>query len=137
MSFHPYLNFDGNCREAFTCYHEIFGGTVEIMTMADLPEEDRPPGAHPGMTMHAALTVGDDWILGSDDFPPGSFEGVRGMTCNITIDEVDEAERIFAALADGGEVTMPIAETFWSPRFGICTDRFGIPWMVNTNPAEG
>lgn len=133
MSFHPYLNFGGNCREAFTRYQEILGGELDILGMDDLPEADRPGPDAAGLTMHAALVIGDDMLLGSDDFE-GNFPGVTGMWANLTLDSVDEAERVFAALAEGGEIAMPLDETFWSPRFGMCTDRFGIPWMVNTNP---
>ena len=68
--------------------------------------------------------------MASDD-PTGNFDGVRGMHVNYSVTEVAEAERVFEALADGGQVTMPMAETFWSPRFGMCVDRFGTPWMVN------
>jgi PhnB protein len=73
--------------------------------------------------------------MASDD-PTGNFKGVQGMQVNYTVRDVAEAERVFAALADGGEVTMPIAETFWSPRFGMCVDRFGTPWMVNAEAPE-
>jgi PhnB protein len=133
VRFTPYLNFGGNCREAFTRYQQILGGELSIMTTTDMPEEDRPPGAAPDMTMNAELTFGDQALLGSDDMPE-RFAGVRGMHTHLTVDNIDDAERIFAALAEGGTVVMPIAETFWSPRFGMCTDRFGIPWMINTEP---
>ncbi len=72
--------------------------------------------------------------MASDD-PTGSFAGVQGMYVNYTVGDVAEAQRVFEALADGGEVRMPMGETFWSPMFGMCVDRFGTPWMVNAEPA--
>ena len=76
-------------------------------------------------------------LMGSDD-PTGDFKGVQGMRVNYSVGDVADAERVFAALVDGGEVTMPLAETFFSPKFGMCVDRFGTPWMVNAEaPQEG
>ena len=126
----PYLTFGGNCREAFTRYHEIFGGELHILGMSDLPEGEMPVGADGDLVAHAALRFGDSLLLASDD-PPEQFEGVRGVHVNYTLDDPTEAERVFAALADGGQVMMPLGQTFWSPAFGICVDRFGASWMVN------
>jgi PhnB protein len=137
MAFHPYLNFGGNCREALTRYHEIFGGDLDIMAMSDMPAEegvDVPP-EQADLVMHAALTFGDNLLMASDD-PSGGFDGVKGMYVNYSVDDTAEAERVFKELADGGETVMPIGETFWSPRFGMCIDRFGTPWMVNAEPPE-
>ena len=136
MAFHPYLMFGGNCREAFTRYQEIFGGELALMTMADMPPEFEVPTDQADLVMHAALTFGDNVLMGSDD-PTGNFGPVQGMSVNYSVRDVAEAQRVFEALADGGEVTMPVAETFWSPLFGMCVDRFGTPWMVNAEaPAE-
>lgn len=135
MAFHPYLNFGGNCREAFTRYQEIFGGELVLLPMSEVPTEDPVPQDQADLIMHAALTFGDNLLMGSDD-PTGGFDGVRGMQVNFAARDVAEAERVFGALADGGEVTMPLAETFWSPRFGMCVDAFGIPWMVNAEVPE-
>lgn len=136
MAFHPYLNFDGNCREAFTRYQEIFGGELVLLPMSEMPTEDPVPQDQADLIMHAALTFGDNLLMGSDD-PTGAFDGVRGMQVNFAAGDVAEAERVFRALADGGEVTMPLGETFWSPAFGVCMDTFGIPWMVNAEAPEG
>src|SRR5262245_49786249 len=134
MSFHPYLAFAGNCREAFTRYQEIFGGDVTILSAADVPPEAAAEMTDAGdMVLHAALMVGDQLLMGADS-PAGTFDGQnRGMCCNFSVDELAEAERVFAALSDGGEVQMPLSPTFFSPGFGMCTDRFGTPWMVVTN----
>lgn len=135
MNFLAYVNFGGNCAEAFARYQEIFGGELEVVRLTDLPAEDAvnvPPEAA-DMVMNASLTTDGAILMGSDDFP-GTFDGVRGMYVNHTVDELGEAERVFSELAGGGSVEMAFAPTFWSPGFGICIDRFGTPWMVNTMP---
>jgi PhnB protein len=135
MSFHPYLAFAGNCREAFTRYQEIFGGDAMFVTAADVPadESGEMPPDMGDMVLHAALVVGDQLLMGADA-PGGTFDGQnRGMCCNFSVDELAEAERVFAALSDGGEVQQPLMQTFFSPGFGMCIDQFGTPWMVVTN----
>jgi PhnB protein len=138
MAFYPYLNFDGNCREAFTRYQEILGGELDVMAMSDMPPQEgveiSPEQAD--LVMHAALTVGDGGLLMASDDPTGNFQEPQGMYVNYTVDDTAEAERVFKELSDGGVIVMPIGETFWSPRFGMCIDRFGTPWMVNTNPPD-
>lgn len=137
MAFHPYLTFSGNCREAFTRYREIFGGELNIMTMAEMPEgEADVPADQADLVMHAALSFGDNLLMASDD-PTGDGGPMTGISVNYAVAEVDEAKRVFEALAEGGEITMPIASTFWSPMFGMCVDRFGVPWMVNAEAPEG
>ena len=136
MAFHPYLNFGGSCREAFTRYQEIFGGELYIMGTGDMPSDEPVPEGMADMVIHAALTL-DGNVLMASDTDEADFGPVKGMYVNHTVKDVDEAERVFAALAEGGTVEMPIGETFWSPRFGICVDRFGTPWMVDTEaPAD-
>ena len=135
MAIHPYLNFGGNCREAFTRYQEIFGGELALMPMSDMPSDEPVPADQADLIMHGALTFEGHLLMASDD-PTGNFKGVQGMYVNYTVPDLAEAERVFEALADGGEVTMPIAETFWSPKFGMCIDRFGTPWMVNAEGPE-
>ena len=130
MAFHPYLNFGGNCREAFSRYQEIFGGELVLMPMSEMPAEVEVPADQGDLIMYAALTFEGHILMASDD-PSPTFGPVQGMFVNYTVGDAAEAERVFEALADGGKVTMPIGETFWSPRFGMCVDRFGTPWMVN------
>jgi len=134
MSFHPYLAFAGNCREAFNRYQQIFGGEAMFVTAADVPPDAGETSPDMGdMVLHAALVVGDQLLMGADA-PGGTFDGQnRGMCCNFSVDELPEAERVFAALSDGGEVQQPLIPTFFSPGFGMCVDRFGTPWMVVTN----
>lgn len=137
MAFHPYLFFGGDCREAFTRYKEVFGGELVLMTVADMPSDERPPVGQADLIMHAALMGDDRLLMGSDDPTAESFGPVQGMMVNCSVADPGEAARVFDALAEGGQVTMPLAETSWSPRFGMCVDRFGTPWMVNVDvPAE-
>lgn len=129
MAFNPYLFFSGTCREAFTRYQAVFGGELALLPMSEGP--DSPMAAeHPDMIMHAALTFDGNVLMGSDD-PTGDDGPKRGVAVSYTVAGVDEAKRVFEALAEGGEVGMPFAETFWAPGFGMCVDRFGVPWMVN------
>lgn len=130
MAFHPYLFFTGTCRPAFVRYQEIFGGELVLLPMSDMPSEDPVPAEQAELIMHAALTFTDHLLMGSDD-PTGDGGPVRGVAVSYTVPDVAEAHRVFEALADGGEITMPMAETFWAPMFGMCVDRFGMPWMVN------
>jgi PhnB protein len=135
MAFYPYLFFSGTCRQALTRYQEIFGGELQLMTMADMPaSEGSVPAEQADLIMHGSLTFGDNLLMASDD-PTGDGGPVKGAAVNYSVGDTGEAERVFAALAEGGDVTMPMAETFWAPRFGMCVDRFGTPWMVNAEPA--
>ena len=132
MAFRPYLAFAGNCREAFTRYQEVFGGELVLLGFADVPADagPPPPGAAPDAVMHAALSSPDWLLMGADD-PAGGFNGqVSGMCVNCSLADPAEAKRVFDALAEGGQVQMPLGETFFAPAFGMCTDRFGTPWMV-------
>jgi PhnB protein len=132
MGLRPYLAFTGNCRAAFTRYQEVFGGELIVMGASDLPPEagDAPAGSAPDTVMHAQLEVAGGTLMGADD-PTGSFQGpVNGMCVNCSLPDTAEAKRVFDALADGGQVQMPLGETFFAPAFGLCTDRFGTPWMI-------
>jgi PhnB protein len=132
MAFPPYLAFKNNAREAFTRYQEVFGGELVLLAMADTPEGTGPPpeGVNADGIMHAALMNGDELLMGADDLS-GSFDGVnRGVCVNWSAPDAGEAKRVFDALAEGGSVQMPFGETFFSPAFGMCTDRFGTPWMI-------
>jgi len=125
----PYLMFSGTCEEAFAAYAEILGGTIVAkFRMADMPMPC--PDGMQDKIAHIRMTVGGTVLMGSDS-PSQHFSKPQGFAVNIGTDTPEEADRIFAALADGGEAHMPIAETYWAHRFGMCTDRFGTPWMVN------
>ena len=135
MAFRPYLFFGGNCRQAFTRYQEIFGGDLTLMSMKDVPGEE-PPADQADLIIHAALTVGDDLLMASDEPMSQSFGPVQGMMVSYDAADVGEAKRVFDALADGGSVTQELLPTFFSDAFGMCTDRFGTPWMVVGPPKD-
>lgn len=106
------------------------------MAMADAPDSENVPADQAHLVMHAALTFGEDLLMASDD-PTGEDGPVKGMSVNYTTTDGAEAKRVFEALAKGGQVTMPLAETFWSPKFGMCVDEFSVPWMVNVEAPGG
>ena len=130
MALYPYLFLSGTCRDAFTRYREVFGGELVLLPMSDMPSEQAVPADQAGLIMHAALTFDGHLLMGSDD-PTGDGGPMRGISVNYTVADATDATRVFEALAEGGEITMPLAETFWAPLFGMCVDRFGVPWMVN------
>lgn len=135
MQFSPYLNFNGNCKEAFEFYAQVLGGEiVAVMTFADAPPEvDVSPDAR-DKVMHAQLKVGDQIFMASD--APNSYQPALGMHITIGVDSPEEAERVYKALSEGGEIAMPMEETFWAQRFAMFTDRFGTPWMVNCDKPQ-
>ncbi|MHC8491449.1 VOC family protein [Thalassospira sp. SM2505] len=135
MKLITYLNFDGNCREAFEFYKSVLGGELIMMAYGDTPMAGDMPD-HNDKIAHACL-MGDDWHLMASDCPPGYFSPMQGMNASLHFEKPDEAKKIFDALSVGGTVTMPFEETFWSPGYGIFVDRFGTPWMINTEmPAD-
>ena len=131
MQINPYLNFNGNCREAFDLYARVLGGKIEfVQTFGESPMGAETPPDKRDHIIHESLKIGDAWIMGSDA-PTEHFQPAQGTQIAIHTDDAAQADRIFAGLADGGQVIMPIAETFWAERFGMLVDKFGIPWMVN------
>lgn len=131
MKLVPYLNFDGNCAEAFRFYEQVFGGKLEaIQTHGESAIKDQVPPDWHDRILHARLVIGDQILMASDT-QPGTYEGIKGMNVAVQIDDVERAERIFNALAENGSVQMPFQDTFWGARFGMLVDRFGIPWMIN------
>ncbi len=137
MSLHPYLFFTNTTREAMTRYQEILGGQLDIMYAADLPAgEETPFEAPDDFVIHAALSFGDGDLLMASDDPTGDGSGVKGAAVNLTLTDQDEARLVFESLVERGEVQMPLGETFWSPMFGSCVDRFGVAWMVNVAAEE-
>lgn len=132
MKIVPYLNFDGQCREAFDFYQRALRGEiVGAMTIGESPmAADAPPESHDRL-IHIQLDASGASLMGAD-VPPGQRSPTESQTCiNVMVEDDAEAERIFHALAEGGSVQMPIQETFWAHRFGLLTDRYGKPWMVN------
>lgn len=125
-----YLFFDGNCAEAMRFYQDALGGKIEgIMKYGDGPQPC--PEASKDRVMHASLLLGDRRLMASDT-PGGSHphEGNKGFAVAYNLATKEDAQRVFAALAAGGKVMMPLDKTFWTEAFGMLTDRFGIPWMI-------
>jgi len=131
----PHLLFQGRCREAFDFYAHTLGGRIAFaMTFGESPAASQTPPALRDQIIHARLEFGSQAIMGCDA-PPERYQKPQGFNVLLTVKEPAEAERVFAALASLGNTTMPLGETFWARRFGMCTDRFGIPWMVNCEKA--
>lgn len=132
MRLNCYLNFDGKCQEAFQFYAEVLRGEiVAMMPFGETPAKDHVPGELHGQIMHARLAVGDQTLMGSDCTPMCPYEGVKGNSVALNADSPAEAERIFHALSAGGQIMMPIQETFWAERFGSLVDKYGVPWLIN------
>ena len=127
----PHLHFRGNCREAFNFYAETFGGRIAFaMTYGESPAAAQTPPEVRDQIIHARLEFGNHAVMGCDA-PGERYQKPQGFNVLATVPELPEAERVFAALARDGTVAMPFGPTFWAHGFGMCTDRFGVPWMVN------
>jgi PhnB protein len=136
MLLNPYLNFPGNCEEAFKFYKSVFGGDFrQVSRFKDMPQQEGtslPPGAGEKI-MHISLPIGKgNMLMGSDtgEWSPQISFG-NNFTLSITADSKAEADRIFNGLANGGKVTMPLADAFWGDYFGMCTDKFNVNWMMS------
>jgi PhnB protein len=139
MNIHVYLNFKGNCEEAFHFYRTVFGGEFShVGKFHEMPadefqisDEDR------NRIMHISLPYGNSMIMGSD-IPAnmdGQFKQGNNFSVSISTDTKEEADRVFTALSEGGQVVMPMDNTFWGDYFGMITDKFGIGWMISYNEA--
>ena len=131
MQVSPYLFFNGNCEEAIKFYAKTLGGKVQtVMKYAGSPADAQMPADWKDKVMHALLALDDKSIMASDA-PPGNYSQPQGFSISYGAKDPADAERVFRALAENGTIQMPLEETFWALRFGMCVDRFGIPWMVN------
>jgi PhnB protein len=131
VKLNPYLMFNGNCEEAFGFYERVLGGKIVAMHAHEgTPAAEHVPAEWGKKIMHARMTIGDEVLMASDA-PPGHYQPMQGFSVSLNVEAPGEAERVFHALAEGGTVRMPIQETFWALRFGMLTDRFGTPWMIN------
>lgn len=135
MHVNPYLTFNGTCEEAFKFYERHLGGKIAMMqTFGGSPGAAQMPGEMSKKIIHARIAIGDLTVMGSDA-PPDRFEMPKGISLALGVESPAEAERVFNALADGGEVRMALQQTFFAQRFGMLVDRFGIPWMINCDAA--
>lgn len=132
MRLHSYLIFNGQAEAAFKFYAQCLNGNIAMMMrFSEAPGGEQTPAADRDKIMHVRLEVGDQVLMASDWPPDRPYEGIKGCSVSIHVDTMAEAKRIFDALAQNGSVQMPFEKTFWAPGFGMCVDRFGVPWMVN------
>ena len=128
----PYLFFDGNCAEAMRFYQQTLGGKMEaMMSYADSPMPDQCPPGSKDRIMHACIDLNGQLLMASDCPAGQPYQGMNNVSLALTYPTVAEAKRTFDALAAGGKVVMPMAETFWADIFGMATDRFGASWMIS------
>jgi len=136
MQIQPYLFFDGRCEEALEFYRSALGAEVTmLMRFKESPEPPQcplPPGAEDKI-MHSSFRIGETTAMASDGLCQGQ-PSFQGFSLSLTVPNETEADRLFAALAEGGQVQMPLAKTFFSPRFGMVADRFGVSWMIVVEP---
>ena len=137
MQIQAYLFFNGRCEEAVEFYKKTLGAEVQmLMRYKDSPDPPPPGMVPPGSenkVMHTSLRIGDTTVMASDGQCQGQ-PSFQGFSLSLTVPNETEAERLFAALADGGQVQMPLTKTFFSPRFGMIADRFGVSWMIVVGP---
>jgi PhnB protein len=134
MTCSTYLSFSGNCRDAFAFYEQLLGGKITfMMSHGESPAAAHCPPEWHDTIMHARLEF-DGQVLMGGDAPAGRSVKPTGFMVALAVEDVDQAERIFRALTEGGTVQMDWQDTFWAKKFGMVTDRFGIPWVVNGAP---
>jgi PhnB protein len=130
MKLLTYLNYGGNCREAFRFYEEHLDGQITMMmTHGEQPRPSEATAGWKDKILHARMNIGETELLGSD-VPAERFQPMRSVYLSLLLDSVDEAERVYALLSDGGEIYMPMAETFFAYRLAMLRDRFGTSWML-------
>lgn len=128
MKLHTYLNYGGNCQQAFRFYEQHLGGKITmLMTHGQNPHPGQVPADWQDAVLHARIEIGETVLMGAD---VPSYKPMRSVYLSLTVDGSEEAERLYALLADGGEVFMPLQETFFAFRFGQLRDRFGTSWMI-------
>ena len=131
MHLSVHLNFQGNCAEAFAFYQSVFGDKgAFLMKYSDAPAGAPVEPDWAEKVMHTSLPLGDGMLMGCDA-PAGRSKPMGGFQVSVSMQDAAEVKRIYEALAAGGSVEMPLAPTFWSPAFGMCTDKFGVGWMVS------
>jgi PhnB protein len=130
MKLYTYLNYGGNCRQAFDFYVKHLGGKItEITTHGELPQATNVPPDWRNAVLHARMELGETMLLGAD-IPPDRFQPMRSAYLTLIVDSSDEAERLYDLLKDGGQIFMPMEETFFARRFAMLRDRFGTSWML-------
>ena len=131
MQSNPYLFFNGDCEQALKFYEQTLGAKIDaVMKHGGSPSEKDVPPDWADKVMHARFSIGDSVLMASDA-PPGHYQRPQGFSISVSDNDKAKAESIFNALAENGTTIMPFQQTFWAAGFGMCIDRFGIPWMVN------
>jgi PhnB protein len=132
-----YLSFDGQCENAFKFYEQALRGQIKLlMHYKDAPPDVPRSPETENRVMHVSLQVGDRVLMGGDA-PPQHYSKPQGFSVSLSVDDPAEADRVFGELSAGGQIMMPIGETFWARRFGMLIDKFGTPWMVNCEKPMG
>jgi PhnB protein len=132
MKLHPYLNYGGNCEQAFRFYEQHLGGKITLlMTHEQQPGLNNVPADWKKAILYARMTIGETELMGND-VPPDRFQPMRSAYLSLTLDSAAEAERVYALLSEGGQIFMPLQETFFAPRFAMLRDKFGTSWMLLT-----
>jgi len=134
LTIHPYLNFNGNTEDAFNFYKKVFGGEFAMLQrFKDSPDSGKIPAAHQNKIMHIALPIGGNMLMGTDAVEGMGPKLIEGTNFSITVspETEEETRMVFNGLSEGGTISMPLQKMFWGPLFGMCTDKFGIQWMVN------
>jgi PhnB protein len=130
VQLHTYLNYGGNCEQAFKFYEKHLGGTITmLMRHGEQPDASKVPEEWKNAVLHARMDLGGTELLGAD-IPPDRFQPIRSAYLTLTLDSDAEADRVFALLTDGGQVFMPMQDTFFASRFAMLRDRFGTSWML-------
>jgi len=132
MGINPYLTFGGNCAEAFAFYSDVLGGEIVAMQkFSDMPDQSSVTHEQRDLVLHAQLKLGDNILMASDHGGSVDYLKPQGFSLQTGWPSAEKGWQVFQRLSEGGEVVVPFGETFWAAGFGVCRDRFGIPWMVN------
>ncbi|HLH02901.1 MAG TPA: VOC family protein [Bryobacteraceae bacterium] len=130
MKLNPYLNFNGNCRAAFEFYQQHLGGKITfVMTYGQNPDAHEA-AKQPDAILHASIEIAGVQLQASDVLRD-DYQPIHSSYLSLVLDSIEEAERVFGLLTEGGQTFLPMQETFWAHRFGMCRDRFGVPWMIS------
>src|SRR5262245_35881042 len=126
-----YLLFNGTCEEAFKLYAKVLGGKIEsMMSNEESPMKDQVAPDQRKKILHAKMSIGEDVLMASDA-PPDRFEKPQGFSVSVNVKTPADAERVYNSLSPGGQIIMPLSETFWAKKFGMFVDKYGTPWMIN------
>lgn len=130
MQINVHIPFQGQCEEAFKLYEKTLGGKITFMgRYSEMPDQSMTPPGWGDKIMHASMDINGVTIMGADS--AHHYAKPQGIDVSVNVTDPAEAERVFATLSEGGQVRMPLEETFWALKFGMLTDKYGVPWMIN------